>query len=234
VARLPPLMASVMPTGKGGDKVRSTESSRRLVQVILATVAGALLLAVSRATWPVKVTTVALGIAIGCWLGLLSWRRLRRQILANTVLVTYLEDSLWAAVLLVLYLGSFAPRVFVYTFNLLAVAPGVGWLASLAVASSCTGYSWVLYRSIRSHERLHGRLRVKTIYARSVAGAEGLVGRQAVVVEPCDPDGRVTVGPELWFARSITGVAISVGTAVVVREVEGLRLIVEKPTGQAA
>lgn len=43
---------------------------------------------------------------------------------------------------------------------------------------------------------------------RSVTGAEGLVGAEAVVVEPCRPEGRVRVQGELWRARCARGAEV--------------------------
>jgi membrane-bound serine protease (ClpP class) len=60
---------------------------------------------------------------------------------------------------------------------------------------------------------------------RSVVGAEALVGRQAVVAADCMPQGQVRVAGELWQARC--GVGAGVGDEVVVREVDGLTLVVE-------
>jgi len=56
-------------------------------------------------------------------------------------------------------------------------------------------------------------------------GIETLVGRAAVAVSRVDPGGRVKLDGELWGARSET--TIETGAAVVVRDVEGLTLVVE-------
>ena len=62
---------------------------------------------------------------------------------------------------------------------------------------------------------------------RSVSGAEALVGRRAVVSADCMPDGQVRVAGELWRAHCEAGA--SEGDEVVVREVDGLTLVVEPP-----
>ncbi len=56
-------------------------------------------------------------------------------------------------------------------------------------------------------------------------GIETLVGRTGVAVSRVDPGGRVKLDGELWGARSET--TIETGAAVVVRDVEGLTLVVE-------
>lgn len=60
---------------------------------------------------------------------------------------------------------------------------------------------------------------------RSVVGAEALVGRRAVVAADCMPEGQVRVAGELWKAHCEAGA--SAGDEVVVREVDGLTLVVE-------
>jgi membrane-bound serine protease (ClpP class) len=60
---------------------------------------------------------------------------------------------------------------------------------------------------------------------RSVVGVEALVGQRAVVATDCMPEGQVRVAGELWRARCEAGVGV--GDEVVVREVDGLTLVVE-------
>ncbi|HYK06553.1 MAG TPA: NfeD family protein [Gaiellaceae bacterium] len=60
---------------------------------------------------------------------------------------------------------------------------------------------------------------------RVAVGAETLVGRRAVVSVDCMPEGQVKVAGEIWQARCEPGAGI--GSQVVVREVQGLTLLVE-------
>jgi membrane protein implicated in regulation of membrane protease activity len=62
---------------------------------------------------------------------------------------------------------------------------------------------------------------------RSVVGTEALVGRVGVVAGDCMPEGQVRVAGELWRARCAGGAAA--GDEVVIREVDGLTLVVEHP-----
>ncbi len=55
-------------------------------------------------------------------------------------------------------------------------------------------------------------------------GVEALLGAVAEVVEPCNPDGWVRVGGELWRARCEAGA--EAGARVRVRAVDGLTLVV--------
>jgi len=60
---------------------------------------------------------------------------------------------------------------------------------------------------------------------KAVTGAQALVGRKAIVVTPLRPLGQVRVAGELWAARSESGA--DPGDEVVVREVDGLTLLVD-------
>jgi len=56
-------------------------------------------------------------------------------------------------------------------------------------------------------------------------GAEGMVGKRAVVLEPCSPQGRVRIEGEIWNAHSERPVIE--GDTVRITAVEGLTLSVE-------
>ena len=60
---------------------------------------------------------------------------------------------------------------------------------------------------------------------RTAVGTETLVGRKAVVSVTCRPQGQVRVAGEIWQARCESGA--DVGEAVVIREVDGLTLVVD-------
>jgi membrane protein implicated in regulation of membrane protease activity len=60
---------------------------------------------------------------------------------------------------------------------------------------------------------------------RSTVGTEVLVGRDAIVSVACRPEGQVRIAGEIWRARCAAGA--DVGETVVVREVDGLMLVVE-------
>jgi membrane protein implicated in regulation of membrane protease activity len=113
-----------------------------------------------------------------------------------------------------------------------AVAAHLDWIASvwvlglvaIVVAKDLLMYPWM--RVAYSPTRLHG--------------PESLVARLAQVEFALDPAGHVRVGPELWRARCepFDG-PIERGEVVIVREVRGLELVVDRsrdgdtPTGPA-
>lgn len=61
---------------------------------------------------------------------------------------------------------------------------------------------------------------------------ETMIGRQAIVVSEVDNlqgIGRVTVGGQEWSARTVQeGITLPVGTVVIIKEVKGVKLIVEE------
>ena len=59
---------------------------------------------------------------------------------------------------------------------------------------------------------------------RRVVGAETLIGREAVVVEPCTPEGRVRIDAETWAALCEEGASTGATVQVVGRR--GLQLLV--------
>ncbi len=61
---------------------------------------------------------------------------------------------------------------------------------------------------------------------------ETMIGRQAIVVSEVDNlqgIGRVTVGGQEWSARTVQdGITLPVGAVVIIKEVKGVKLIVEE------
>lgn len=87
-------------------------------------------------------------------------------------------------------------------------------------------WSWVAVAAGASLEVVETTLLVLWSKRRAaVVGAEALVGRRAVVSADCLPEGQVRVAGELWRAQCRAGARA--GEEVVVREVDGLTLVVE-------
>jgi membrane-bound serine protease (ClpP class) len=68
---------------------------------------------------------------------------------------------------------------------------------------------------------------------RAIGGTAALVGQRAIVREPLEPSGLVSLQGELWTARA-AGPPIPAGTEVEVLAVEGLRLVVREPVASPA
>ena len=55
-----------------------------------------------------------------------------------------------------------------------------------------------------------------------------MVGKKGTVEEECIPEGIVRVGQEIWNAVSVDGECLKPGDRVVVKERQGLKLLVER------
>jgi membrane protein implicated in regulation of membrane protease activity len=102
---------------------------------------------------------------------------------------------------------------------LLAIAAKILWVESAwgwvlvalgAVVEVGESYVWVRWSRRR----------------RPKVGTEDLIGREAVVVTACHPDGQVRVFGELWQARCAE--SARVGERVIVERVDGLKLTVSR------
>ncbi len=62
--------------------------------------------------------------------------------------------------------------------------------------------------------------------ARPTVGAEAMIGARGEVVEALRPEGWIRVHGELWRARSPA--PVDAGESVLVREIDGLMLLVER------
>ncbi|MEO7196981.1 MAG: NfeD family protein [Solirubrobacterales bacterium] len=93
--------------------------------------------------------------------------------------------------------------------------PPLGLLALVIGAVVEVGEAFFWTRYLR-------RFRVRT-------GAEGLLGKRAETIEPCNPGGRVKLLGEIWRAECTEGAGV--GESVEVVSVEGLNLRVRPLQG---
>lgn len=68
---------------------------------------------------------------------------------------------------------------------------------------------------------------------RSVSGMEEMLGMEGEVRKDLDPEGEVFIHGELWRAQSKEGTLLR-GQKVRVKEIKGLKLLVEKMDGESA
>jgi len=181
-----------------------------------------------------RLAALAAGGSLGALGGYLNWSSIRRRVFTGNRVILFYEDSFTYAVLVQVGIASFFPRsafdgLTIWTGHPIAVLLGLSGLAAFVLATSTV--SGLL---IRSHELRHGPLRAKTYYARSVTGREGMLGKRGVVELVRGAEATVRVASELWRARALDGAVLSVGEEVVVRDVEGLCLLVEAVRGEAS
>jgi membrane protein implicated in regulation of membrane protease activity len=63
---------------------------------------------------------------------------------------------------------------------------------------------------------------------RRISGTRAMIQKRGIVIKKCAPEGKVRIGNELWTALSIDGTEIDIGEHIFVRDITGMKLIVEK------
>ena len=81
---------------------------------------------------------------------------------------------------------------------------------------------------MKAFESKCGRLIAKQFWNRSIVGQEGMISKEGFVLEKCAPNGKVQIGSEIWNAESIDEREIEASDRILVRDMDGLKLIVEK------
>ena len=121
------------------------------------------------------------------------------------------------------------------TNQLVSIWFAVGGIAAL-IAALCGApvyAQWILFVVLSLAALLCTRPFVKklTRFRREDTNAGRCIGQGAVVTEAIDNTqavGQVKVLGSVWSARSVRGTVIPAGTEVVVREIEGVKVIVEE------
>ncbi|HEX2025486.1 MAG TPA: nodulation protein NfeD [Actinomycetota bacterium] len=100
------------------------------------------------------------------------------------------------------------------------VAPAIavsGWVIGLVVAASVLFFGFAMTVALRARRRT------------AVTGSEGLIGLRGEARSDLSPEGQAWVKGALWRARALNG-PIPKGSAIRVRRVDGLLLIVQVET----
>ncbi len=202
------------------------QESRR-TQLLIAAAVGCVLAVVLPLSSMQKGVLILIGGAAGVSLGVYYWRRLEERIDTRNTLITYFADSPFYLLVVFLGVGMLLPRSLFQFGELLVLFPQAFEAALLLVVACWVAYEAVLFRSVKRYEENHGAIKTKAFYARSSTGLEGMHGREATVVRRCAPIGKVSLGPELWDAESIDGRPLEEGQRTEIRDIEGLRLVVE-------
>lgn len=138
---------------------------------------------------------------------------------------------IWLAVAVVATLGEIgvAGSFFLAPFAVGAIAAAIAAFAGVGVTGE-----WVLFLLVSGATLAAFRPLAKRLDARSpkaAIGAHRWVSRQGVVLQdiPGGPGstGLIRLDREEWRAESATGVGIAAGSTVVVRRVDGTRLVVD-------
>jgi membrane protein implicated in regulation of membrane protease activity len=204
-------------------------SGLRFVHLLVA--AGALLVLVFLIPVQIGYLFFALipAAALGYFIGKVEWRRIASRVDERNVVILYRVDSAFYVLLLLLFfadeilIGAIIGHVYYATKY-----PNLGWMVLWVVTGLLVGRNGALAVYSRRYELEYGALRPKWFYQRSVVGPEGMLNRTGFVVKDCNPEGTIKIGAVRWAAESIDGTPIPVGTTVIVRDIEGLRLIVAR------
>ena len=200
---------------------------RRLFPVVGGAVAVSLLWTVPGVSMLLKAGSTLVGATLGIFAGQSVWRKTQKNIYAKNRVTLYYTDSFTYTLLFMAGLASLMPGPALRGVLIVANHPVVLGVILLGLASLGLMMSLVIYWQIRRHELKHGPLQAKWLYSQSTTGAEGMLGKSAVVEAVRGTEGTVRVGSELWLARPLDEFALHVGESVLVREVDGLCLLVE-------
>ena len=127
--------------------------------------------------------------------------------------------------LILLGFGLFIAEIFITSFGALTVAGLVSLIFGLRMlfdSEHSAGISvslWVILLLI-------GRLIIKDFTRRPSSGPETMLDKEAVVIEWEENKGRVKIYEEIWNAYSDEN--LSVDDAVIITNIEGLKLKVKK------
>jgi membrane protein implicated in regulation of membrane protease activity len=182
---------------------------------------------------------LALGVLGGLAYGAVRWWRLRRRIARRDR--RYEPNKIFVD-----YLHGLEVILAVITHNVHVFLPlALGLLAVMIVTSVSAPWWTVLVSSfglmamivvagcVVWYERHSGPLYYQ-YRSDTWSGAEGLLYRTGVVVQPLTPTGKVKIGGVLWNATSISGETMQVGTCIEVIAVERLTLRVDRLPEEAA
>jgi len=200
----------------------------RGIHLILSTLFLLAVLIFLQTSLAMKFAFLITGIGLGYVLGYFDWNKTKSRINRRNVVILYATDSGFYSILLLLFLIQFAPRSITSFLKVIQGHPFILPFLIGFVTSSWAAYSFAIWRGVKQFESAHGRLITKKFWSRSLVGQEGFISKQGVVIEECAPIGKVRIGSEVWNAESIDKKKIGASDRIIVRDIEGLKLIVEK------
>ena len=175
-----------------------------------------------------KLLLSALGIILGYSIGYYDWKLTKKRIDKRNVVNLYATNTSLYIILMVFFIIQFYPRGIFTFLTVLKDYPYIFPIFIEIVCSIIVGYNLAFWFGVKSFESEYGQLRIKHFWSKSISGKEGMISKKGVVIERCDPIGKVRIGPEVWNAESADSKTIEEGDKVIVREINGLRVLVEK------
>jgi membrane protein implicated in regulation of membrane protease activity len=172
--------------------------------------------------WVLSVVICFIGMLIGYSAGIIEWNKIKNRIDKRNSVIIYYSDGILYSLLIVLFFLQYV-SMFKLATKLGTQKIFFDTITGFFIAL-CFGLSMVVYLKSKNYEKIHGKLKTKLFYSRSVTGAEGMISKKGIFTS----DGKVKVGNEIWNAVPIDDQKIAVGDTVIVRDIEGLKLVVEK------
>jgi hypothetical protein len=128
-----------------------------------------------------KAVASIIGGTLGLFIGRSVWRRVRQRIYGRNRVSLYFTDTFTYVLLFAAALVTLVPRSVLHAGAALVEHPGVLTAGLSAMASAGLAMTLAGYWQMRRYELEHGPLRPKYLYASSSTGAEGMLGKQAIV-----------------------------------------------------
>lgn len=178
----------------------------------------------------IKIIFLVIGVVLGYVLGQFDWKKTRSRVDKRNVVILYATDSGFYSILMLLFLLQFAPRSIASFVKVLQNHPFILPLFIGVISSTWVAYNFTIWRGVKHFETVHGRLITKYFWSPSLVGQQGMISKGGIVIEKCAPIGKVQIGSEIWMAESIDGREIDPFDRILVRDMDGLKLIVENVT----
>ena len=202
----------------------------RLVHLLVSLCVLSAVILLLRIQWIIAGPLLIGGTILGYLLGRFDWGRTRLRIDTRNVVILYATDGGFYGLLLLLFLVQIAPRSIFDSVEIAIAQPVVVTSVIYAVCSCWCGHNLAYWRGARDFELNHGKLITKQFWSRSEVGQEGMISKEGVAIDRCDPSGKVQIGSEVWNAESIDRTTVEASDRVIVRDIDGLKLIVERIT----
>ena len=165
---------------------------------------------------------------IGMIIGKFDWNTMKNRIDQRNVMIIYSTEYILYSFIFILFIAQMAPRTFLSLAIHLDKITNYLFISLLLITSLVTGQTFKLFISIRKYEMEKGRIIPRLFWTNSVTGEQGMILKTGIVLKKCDPEGKVKIGSEIWNAKSIDNKLIPEHYTIIVRDIIGLQLVVER------
>jgi hypothetical protein len=178
--------------------------------------------------WSLKFTISITGSILGYWIGHVEWNNIYSRIDKRNTVILYATDNGFFSILLLLFFIQYHPRSLLSISKIVQANHVIYASIVIITGSLLCGRNLAFWRGVKVFESTRGKLITKSFWSRSLVGQEGMISKQGVIVESLNPIGRVRIDSETWKAESMEKDFVEVDNHVIVRDIDGLKLIVEK------